>query len=428
MSNASSTPIELLLDLYRAALSAADPRQVLPAHLPQPPSGRTVVVGVGKAAAAMAHAVENHWTGGPLSGVVAVPRGATLPLRHIQQVEGSHPVPDEHSVEAGRQLMAAVAGLGPDDLVLALISGGGSALCALPAAGVTLEQKQSITRTLLLSGATIHEINTVRKHLSALKGGGLAAAAAPARVVSLLISDIPGDDATLIASAPTLADPTTCAQALSVLGKYQVEISDGLRTALREGVLETPKPGDPRLAGHTSRLITCAQDGLEAAATLARSRGWKVHILSDAMEGEAKDLALTHAALARQVRLRNQPFKAPCIMLSGGEATVTVKGHGRGGRNTEFALALALALDGAPRGLRTVCRHRRTGRQWRRSRCLDQPRDLEPRRGPQLAGRRQPPPERQLHLLQCNRSDDRHGADVHKHQRFSGDPGRMSVA
>lgn len=340
-------PVLLLLDLYRAALSAADPRQVLPAFLPPPPRGRTVVVGVGKAAAAMAQAVEDHWHGGPLGGVVAVPRGATLPLRHLRQVEGSHPVPDAHSVEAGRALMAAVAGLGPDDLVIALVSGGGSALCALPAEGVTLADKQAVTRALLRGGATIHEINVVRKHLSAIKGGRLAAAAAPARVVSLLISDIPGDDPALIASAPTLADPSTCADALAVLEAYAVEVPDAVRAALRSGALETPKPGDARLAGHTHHVISCAQDGLEAAARLARARGWSAHILSDAMEGEARDLALAHAALARQVQRRQQPFEAPCILLSGGEATVTVRGQGRGGRNTEFALALAMALGGA---------------------------------------------------------------------------------
>jgi hydroxypyruvate reductase len=244
--------------------------------------------------------------------------------------------------------MAAVTGLGPEDLVLALISGGGSALCAQPAAGVGLREKQAITRALLLRGATIHEINTVRKHLSAIKGGRLAVQAHPAQVVSLLISDIPGDDPALIASAPTLPDATTCSDALRVLNHYDVAIGAVLHAALGDGSLESPKPGDSRFAGHRHRVIACAQDGLEAAASVARQRGWSVHILSDAMQGEARDLALAHAAIIQQVQRRGQPFGAPCVILSGGEATVTVRGQGRGGRNTEFALALALALDGQP--------------------------------------------------------------------------------
>lgn len=339
--------IALLKELYGAALAAADPLRVLPAHLPPRPAGRTVVVGVGKAAAAMAQALEAHWDG-PLSGVVAVPRGATLPLTSIRQVEASHPVPDASSVAAGRQLMQAVAGLAPDDLVIALVSGGGSALCAVPPDGVGLEEKRAITDALLRRGATIREINTVRKHMSAIKGGRLAAQAWPARVATLLISDIPGDEAALIASAPTLPDASTCRQALAVLQRYGVELSAGLAAALAAGALESPKPGDARFASHTHAIVACAQDGLEAAASLARARGWPVHILSDAMEGNAADLALAHAAIARQVRQRGQPFSAPCIVLSGGEATVTVKGQGRGGRNTEFALALGIALDGQP--------------------------------------------------------------------------------
>lgn len=345
----SSPPIECLQALYGHMLAAADPRRVLPAHLPAPPKGRTVVVGVGKAAAAMAAAVEAAWpVDRPLSGVVAVPPGASLPLTRIRQVEGRHPVPDEHSVRAGQTLMAEVQGLGADDLVLALVSGGGSALCALPADGLLLADKQAITRALLLRGATIHEINTVRKHLSAIKGGRLAAAAHPARVVSLLISDIPGDDPALIASSPTLPDPTTCADALAVLDRYAVERPAALDQALRSGAWESPKPGDPRFDGHGHTVIASAQNGLDAAAAAGRALGWPVHVLSDAMEGEARDLALAHAAIARQVRLRQQPFTAPCLILSGGEATVTVRGQGRGGRNTEFALALALALRGEP--------------------------------------------------------------------------------
>jgi hydroxypyruvate reductase len=321
--------------------------KVLPPHLPPPPRGRTVIVGVGKAAAAMARAVERHWRG-PLEGVVVVPRGASLPLEHIRVVEGSHPVPDERSVEAGTLLMQAVTGLTADDLVIALISGGGSALCAMPAQGVMLAEKQAITQALLLRGATIAEMNTVRKHLSAIKGGRLAVQAWPARVVSLLISDIPGDDPSLIASAPTLADASTCTDALRVLERYAIDVSSPLCAALASAALESPKPGDQRLAGHSHAVIACAQDGLEAAAQAARQQGWTAHVLSDAMQGEARELAKAHAAIAWQVRQRGQPFAAPCVVLSGGEATVTVTGRGRGGRNTEFALALAIALDGCP--------------------------------------------------------------------------------
>jgi hydroxypyruvate reductase len=242
--------------------------------------------------------------------------------------------------------MAAVAGLGPDDLVLALISGGGSALCALPAEGLSLPEKQAITTALLLRGATIAEMNAVRKHLSSIKGGRLAAQAHPARVVSLLISDIPGDDPSLIASAPTLADPTTCEDALQVLDRHAIELSPGTRSALTSGRWESPKPGDPRFATHSHIIIASAQDGLDAAAEAARREGWQVHVLSDAMEGEARELAKAHAAIASYVQQRDQPVAAPCVLLSGGEATVTVSGRGRGGRNTEFALALAVALGG----------------------------------------------------------------------------------
>jgi glycerate 2-kinase len=340
-------PLELLRRLYAAALGAADPLQIVPRYLPDPPKGKTVVVGVGKAAASMAQALEDHWTGGPLSGVIAVPAGAAKPLRSIRQVEGSHPIPDARSVEAGKSLMEAVTGLGPDDLVIALVSGGGSALCALPAEGVSLELKQAVTRSLLLGGATIREMNTVRKHLSAIKGGRLAERAYPAQVLTLLISDIPGDDAQYIASAPTLPDPTTCADALRILDKYQVAVPEAVRQQLECASLESPKPGDESDASR-HHTIACAQDGLEAAASMARSLGWNAHILSDAMQGDVRSLAQTHVALAQQVQRHGQPFAAPCVLLSGGEATVTVTGTGRGGRNTEFALAMAVELDAQP--------------------------------------------------------------------------------
>jgi hydroxypyruvate reductase len=337
--------IALLRTLYTAALGAADPLQIVPKHLPAPPLGKTVVVGVGKAAAAMAQAVEENWTGGALSGVVAVPPGATKPLKWIAQVEGSHPLPDARSVEAGKRLMAAVTGLGPDDLVIALVSGGGSALCALPADAVSLAEKQAITKALLLGGASIQEMNTVRKHLSAIKGGRLAQRAFPARVVTLLISDIPGDDPQFIASAPTLPDPTTCADALAVLNKYRVHLSQDLRRQLEDTSLESPKPGGD-FAASTFQVIARAQDGLEAAAQAGRALCWNTHILSDAMQGDVHSLAQTHVALAKQIQRYGQPFQAPCLLLSGGEATVMVTGNGRGGRNTEFALTMALELEG----------------------------------------------------------------------------------
>ncbi|MEY4765409.1 MAG: hypothetical protein RI907_2082 [Pseudomonadota bacterium] len=350
-AQADRADLALLGRLYRTMLDAAAPSLVLPAHLPAPPTApgaRTVVVGVGKAAAAMAQAVRAHWPG-PLQGVVVVPAGAALPLSDIDVLEASHPVPDERSVAAGQRLLQAVQGLGPQDLVIALVSGGGSALCAVPAPGVSLADKQAITRALLRSGATIHEINTVRKHLSAIKGGRLAQAAWPARVVSLVLSDVPGDDPALVASAPTLPDPSSCADALGVLTRHGVALPEAVREGWRSGALESPKPDQADMGARLShRLVACAQDGLEAAARCAQAAGWSAHILSDAMQGEARDLALAHAAMALQVRRRAQPWAAPCVLLSGGEATVSVRGAGQGGRNTEFALALALALQGEP--------------------------------------------------------------------------------
>lgn len=344
VSVASDSPqVRMLVGLYQSALSAVDPLRVLPPHLPTPPAGRTVVVGVGKAAAAMAQAVEAHWQG-PLDGVVVVPEGACLPLRRIRVHESSHPVPDERSVAGAQRILSMVGGLTRDDLVIALISGGGSALCALPAAGLSLQEKQDITRQLLLRGASIGEINTVRRHLSAFKGGRLAAAAWPARVVTLAVSDIPGDELGLIASGPTLPDATTGADALDVLRRYGVHPSEAVRGGLARGGWESVVPGDPRLAHHEQRLVACAWDALRSAAEAAREAGWACHVLSDAMEGEARDLAKAHAGLVLGSLRHGQPFAAPCVLLSGGEATVTVRGAGRGGRNTEFVLALTMAL------------------------------------------------------------------------------------
>ena len=341
-------PRQFLLEMYTTAVAAVSAEKCLPAFLPTPPkNGRTLLIGAGKGAAAMALVVEQHWQG-ELSGMVVTRYGHGAPCRHIEVVEAAHPVPDEAGRQAAARMLHMVQGLTKDDLVLCLISGGGSALLALPAQGITLEQKQSINKALLKSGATISEINCVRKHLSAIKGGRLALACAPARVVTLLISDVPGDDPNIIASGPTLVDATTCAQALAVLNKYGIAIDDAVRAFLQSGAGETPKPGDMRFAANSHHVIATAQHALEAAAATARSHGIAAHILSDGIEGEARDIGLMHAALARQIQNREQPFQRPCVLLSGGETTVTVRGSGRGGRNAEFLLSLAVALDGAP--------------------------------------------------------------------------------
>ena len=340
------SPRQFLLNLYGSAVNAVSAAHCLPAHLPSPPAnGRTVVIGAGKAAAAMAQVLEAHWPG-PLSGLVVTRYGHGAPCRQIEVVEAAHPVPDAAGQNAARRILDVVAGLTVDDLVLCLVSGGGSALLALPADGIALEQKQAINKALLKSGATISEINCVRKHLSAIKGGRLALACAPARVVTLLISDVPGDDPAIVASGPTLPDPGTCAEALAILQKYRIDVPANIARHLQTEQAETPKPGDARFAAHQYSVIATAQMALEAAAATARAAGITPYILSDAMEGEARDVALVHAALARQVALRGQPFSTPCVLISGGETTVTVKGQGRGGRNAEFLLALAVALDG----------------------------------------------------------------------------------
>ena len=347
MAPAPSPQIQALMRMYRAALAAADPRLVVPPNLPDPPRGRTVVVGVGKAAAAMAQAVEANWTGA-LSGTVVVPAGAALPLERIRVLESSHPVPDERSVAAAKALLAAVAGLGSADLVIALVSGGGSSLCALPAPWIDLKEKQRITKQLLGRGASIHEMNAVRKHLSAIKGGRLALAACPARVATLVISDIPGDDPALVASGPTLATASSSQQALAILKRYEIEPNASLKEVLESGASHTAVPEDSRLANNSHRVVASAWDGLAAAASVARQEGLQCHILGDALEGEARDLAKVQAGMIHSIAKRGAPFAAPCVLLSGGEATVTLKGDGRGGRNTEFALAFALALDQMP--------------------------------------------------------------------------------
>jgi len=340
------TPVELLKAMFQAAVEAALPSICVPAHLPPRPKGRTVIIGAGKASGAMAKALEDSWDG-PLDGLVVTRYGYRVPTERLEVVEAAHPVPDAAGRDAARRIVELVQSLTKDDLVLCLISGGGSALLALPANGITLEDKQAVNKALLKSGATISEMNTVRKHLSAIKGGRLAAAASPAKVVALMISDVPGDDPSIIASGPTVPDPSTNKDALGIIAKYQIEVPESVRRVLETGD-ETPKPGDPRLASVENIMIATPQASLEAAAAVARKAGVKPVILGDSIEGESRDVALVHAGIARQCALRGQPEVPPCVLISGGETTITLKGKGKGGRNTEFLLALAIALDGMP--------------------------------------------------------------------------------
>ena len=342
-------PQELLQRMFEAALAAAQPERCVPAHLPERPagSGRVIVIGGGKASAAMAKAVEDH-TPGPLSGLVVTRYGHAVPCRSIEIVEAAHPVPDAAGAAAARRLIDLVSGLHEDDLVLCLISGGGSALLALPLEGLSLGDKQQISRALLASGAGIGEMNCLRRHLSAIKGGRLAAACHPARVVTLLISDVPGDNPIDIASGPTVADPTTCADALAIVSRYGIDLPPAARSLLETGRGESVKLGDPRLARAEVRMIATPQQSLEAAAAVAAEAGIPAHILGDAIEGEARDVGKVMAGIALQIARHGQPFAPPCVLLSGGETTVTVRGDGRGGRNVEFLLSLGIALDGHP--------------------------------------------------------------------------------
>jgi glycerate 2-kinase len=335
----------LLRAMFDAAVNAAAPALCVPPHLPHAPKGRTIVVGAGKAAAAMAAAVEAHWSG-PIEGLVVTRYGHGAPTERIKVVEASHPVPDEAGPTAARAILDLVKGLGPDDLVLCLISGGGSALLALPDGDITLADKQAINRALLRSGAHIGEMNCVRKHLSAIKGGRLAVAAAPARVVSLIISDVPGDDLSVIASGPTVPDATSQADALAVLQKYGIETSAAVLKQLSDPAAETPKPGDPRFANVSNILIATPQGSLDAAAKIAREAGFAPLILGNAIEGEARECGIVHAGIALQAAGFGQLAAPPCAIISGGETTVTVRGKGRGGRNAEFLLSLAIALGG----------------------------------------------------------------------------------
>lgn len=343
----SERPRELLRRMFDAAIKAVQPSHCIAAHLPSPPAGRTFVIGAGKASAAMAKAFEDHWPGA-LTGVVVTRYGYAVPCRRIEIVEAAHPVPDTAGMEATRRIRELVHGLSENDLVVCLISGGGSSLLTLPLEGLTLEEKQAINRALLKSGASISEMNCVRRHLSAIKGGRLAVACHPAKVVTLLLSDVPGDDPMNIASGPTVADPTTCADALEVMRRYDIEMSPAVQEILESGHGETIKLGDPRLSRNDERMVATPQMALEAAAAVARDVGIRPLILGDSIEGEARDAGKVMAGIARQVALHGQPLELPCVLLSGGETTVTVRGTGRGGRNVEFLLSLGIVLDGYP--------------------------------------------------------------------------------
>jgi len=343
--NTAFDPRTLLRQMFDAAIASAQPALCLPPHLPEPPTGRTIVIGAGKASAAMARALEDHWPG-PLEGLVVTRYGYEVPCERIEIAQAAHPVPDEAGLVASQRIAAKVRGLSADDLVIALISGGGSSLLVAPAPGLTLADKRAVNTALLASGATISEMNCVRRHLSALKGGRLGALCHPARVVTLLISDVPGDDPRDIASGPTVGDPTTCADALAIVDRYRMTVPAAVRRLLESGAGESVKPGDPRLARSEVRMITAPQIALEAAAQVARDAGVPAYILGDSLEGEARDLGKAMAGIARQVAMRGQPFEPPCVLLSGGETTVTVRGSGRGGRNVEFLLSLAVTLDG----------------------------------------------------------------------------------
>ncbi|MBL8669645.1 MAG: glycerate kinase [Alphaproteobacteria bacterium] len=346
------SPRAFLRSLFDAAVAAADPRRILPpvlATIPRPAPGRTLVVGAGKAAAAMAVAVEDAWgdkPGGRIEGLVVTRYGHGLPTRSIEVVEAGHPNPDEAGEASARRMLAMAEGLGEDDLLLALVSGGGSALLTCPLPGLALADLKALTRALLACGASIHEINCVRKHLCALFGGRLAAAAHPARVVGLAISDVPGDNPSVIASGPTVPDESTLADARAVLAKYAIAPASSIARHLADPANETPKLGDPRLARAETRVVVTPQAALEAAARASAEAGVPAFVLGDRIEGEAREVGIAMAGIAKGIGRGAHSLPRPCAVISGGETTVTVRGKGRGGRNVEFLLALAVALDG----------------------------------------------------------------------------------
>lgn len=340
-------PRQLLEQMFRVAIASAQPALRIPDFLPADRTSRLVVIGAGKASAEMARVVEQHWQG-ELSGLVVTRYGYAVPCERIEIVEAAHPVPDAAGELAARRMLELAEKVGAGDMVLCLISGGGSALLPLPLDGLTLEDKQAVNRALLKSGASIGEMNCVRRHLSAIKGGRLAAACHPANLITLAISDVPGDHPSDIASGPTVGDATTCADALAIVRRYGLELPAHVLAVLESGRGESGKPDDSRLAGADFSLIATPQQALEAAAGVAKAAGITPVILSDRLEGEAREVGKTMAGIALQVAQRDQPFRKPCVLLSGGETTVTVRGNGRGGRNVEFLLSLGIALQRQP--------------------------------------------------------------------------------
>ena len=424
-------PRAFLRALFDAAVATALPGPSMAAFLPPPPAGRTLVIGAGKAGGAMAAALDALWPAeAPLSGLVVTRYDYVPPafaarqaqgVARIEVVEAAHPVPDAAGLRAAQRIVQLVHGLSVDDLVVCLMSGGASSLLALPAAGISLAEKRAINSALLKSGAAIDEMNCVRKHLSAIKGGRLARLCAPAPVLTLCVSDVPGDSPAVIGSGPTVPDPSTCADALAVLARYAIEVPVHVRSALERGELETPKPGDPAFAGNVVHLIATPQQSLEAAAARARAAGIAAHILSDAVEGESRDVGRVHAALARQTARRRQPFAPPCVLLSGGETTVTVRGAGgRGGRASEFLLGCAIGLHGEPgiHGIAADTDGIDGSREQRR--CLPPPRQPGPGSGAGAAPGDLPRPQRRVHVVRGlgRPADDR--PDLHQRQRLSG--------
>ena len=335
-----------LIRLFDAAVAAADPVQALRAHLPEKPRGRTVVIGAGKGAAQLGQAFESLWDG-PVEGVIVTRYGYAAPCRSLRVIEAAHPVCDAAGLDATRQVLAALEGLTADDLVVALITGGGSALLAAPPEGLTLEDEAALNEALLASGAPIGAMNAIRKQVSRVKGGRLAAAAAPARVVSLIVSDVPGDDPAEVASGPTVPGPAGRAEAMAAIRTWDIALPERIMAHLADAPEDAPAPDDPAFARNEVHVIASAARSLEAAAALSEAEGLPAVILSDAMEGEAREVARVHAAMAREVAARDRPFAPPVLMLSGGETTVTLRGrNGRGGRNSEFLLSFALAIEG----------------------------------------------------------------------------------
>ncbi len=334
--------------LFQEAVSAAKPENFISKNLPQPTNGKTVVVGCGKAAATMAACLEKEWVG-DLSGVVVTMYGHTVPTKHIIVREAGHPVPDENGLAAAKEILNLASSLKKNDLMIFLVSGGGSALLPLPPKGISLDEKRGVNTQLLRSGADIFEMNNVRKHLSGIKGGRLAIAAYPAKVVTLALSDIPGDDPAIIASGPTVPDLSTSLDAIQILNKYQIKVSRNIMRHLKSNSSETPKPDDPKFTGNEIKVIATPQKSLDAAADFSKKESISPIILSNQICGESREVALVHGAIAKQIQKYNQPISPPCVILSGGETTVTLKGNGRGGRNLEFLLSLAIYLDGNPR-------------------------------------------------------------------------------